>query len=129
MKENIVLGVALIPDKLIYRQPNFKIMKEHYISFSAETIRSLRNKFHNDNREKNITINHNGQNLSGVELIDSFLINESNKNTLPYEFKDLPIGTWMIKYKIVNELIWQMIQEKKLNGFSIEGFFDLVEVK
>lgn len=129
MKEKIIFGAVLIPEKLIYRQPNLKIPEEYYIKFSAETIRAIWVNFHKKNREKNISINHNGENISGVELVDSFLIDKDNRDSLSVEFKDLPIGTWMVKYKIMNEDVWRMIERKEVNGFSIEGIFDLVKIK
>lgn len=129
MKENIIFGAVLIPEKLIYRQPNLKIPEEHYVKFSAETIRAIWVNFHKENREKNVSINHNDENVSGVELVDSFLIDKDNRDSLSVEFKDLPIGTWMAKYRIVNEDVWRMIEQKELNGFSIEGIFDLVKIE
>ena len=40
---------------------------------------------------------------------------------LPLEFYHIPIGRWMAKYQIDNEEILKQVEEKYLNGFSIEA--------
>ncbi|GAA4768718.1 MULTISPECIES: XkdF-like putative serine protease domain-containing protein [Flavobacterium] len=127
MKENTIFGAVLIPNKLILRAPNLKIPEYHNIVFSAETIKSVRENFHRNNFEQNVNINHDGKNISGVEIMESFIISETNRNILPNELSDLPNGTWVAKYLITNKDIWQMVQDGKLNGFSIEGIFDFVK--
>ncbi len=123
MKKNIVFGPAMIPDTKIYRNPNNTIKEQHEVYFSAKTIAQLREKFHENNFEKNVTINHDGINLTGVVLTNSFLIDSNNRFDLHEEFSDLPDGTWMVEYVIENEEIWEKVKTKKLNGFSIEGLF------
>lgn len=116
-----VFGPALIPNKKIYRNPNKAINEPHYIFFSEETIAKLRRKFHENNYDNNVNINHDGIQVDDVMLTKSFIVDKDNKSQLPSEFSHLPIGTWMVEYQIDNEEIWKMVEEKKLNGFSIEG--------
>jgi len=123
MKKNRIFGVAMIPDKIIYRNPNALVNEPHYVYFTAETIAKARNSFHKNNCEENVNIEHSGILVEGVKLTKSFLISEDNKTQLPEEFLDMPIGTWMVEYDIENEEVWQLIKDKKLNGFSIEGIF------
>jgi hypothetical protein len=124
MMGNYVLGAAMIPDVKMLRPPNSKVDEHHFVYFSAETIAIARKKFHTNNREDCVNINHDGVQVTGVKLTKSFIINHENIHHLDKEFASLPIGTWMIEYLIENEDIWRKIQDKKLNGFSIEGIFD-----
>jgi len=129
MKENKILGALMIPEKKIYRNPNINITKPHYVCFSKETIEQLREKFHSNKFEKNVNLNHKGKNISTITLTKSFIINKNNITNLPNEFRELPIGTWMIEYLVKDEKIWKMIINKELNGFSIEGIFDYPKFK
>tara|TARA_R110002051_G_C8650085_1_gene487451 strand:+ start:121 stop:516 length:396 start_codon:yes stop_codon:yes gene_type:complete len=121
MKINLIFGPVLIPDKMVFRQANINIPEDHYIFFSKETIKELRDEFHEKKIENNITINHNGINVEGVFLTKSFIVNDNKREKLPKEFKNLPNGTWMAEYRIENKEIWKLNEENKLNGFSIEG--------
>jgi hypothetical protein len=121
MNKNRVFGPVMIPDKEIYRNANHLVNEPHNVVFPAATIAGFRERFHENNFDNNVNINHDGIQVTGVKLSKSFLIDQENKNSLPEEFKDLPIGTWMAEYEIENEEIWQLIQNKKLRGFSIEA--------
>lgn len=125
---NYVLGPALIPDKKILRAPNSKVDDYHYVFFSAETIMKIREKFHREKKDNNVNIEHNGELLNDIYLTKSFILDDTNILTIEDEFKDLPIGTWMVEYKVDNDKVWEMIQNKKLNGFSIEGTFNYEEI-
>ena len=127
MKKNRILGPVMIPDKIIYRNANSFVNEPHSIVFSSETIEKLRKKFHENNFDNNVNLNHDGIQVTGVTLSKSFLINDENRNDMLEEFKDLPNGTWMAEYEIENEEIWKMIQNEELRGFSIEAFLDYGE--
>ena len=121
--ENKILGPVLIPNKKIYRNKNKIIDVPHYVSFTVETISKLRTKFHRDRNDDKVNLNHDGVLIGGVKMIKSFLIDETNKNVLPKEFGNLPLGTWMVEYVVEDEDVWKKIKNKELNGFSIEGVF------
>ena len=126
--ENYILGPAIIPDKKILRAPNSKVDEYHYVIFSSETIKEIREKFHREKKDNNVNIEHKGKLLKDIFLTKSFILDNVNVQTIEDEFKDLPLGTWMIEYSVGNEEVWQMIQDKKLNGFSIEGTFNYEEI-
>jgi hypothetical protein len=119
----------MIPNKEIYKRPNKTVDEPHLVSFSKETIEQLRNDFHKNNLDNHVNINHDGILVSGVLMTDSFLINNKNRILLDEKFHDLPTGTWMVEYKIEDESIWQLVKNKELNGFSIEGMFEYGEEK
>ncbi|MBK7311939.1 MAG: hypothetical protein IPI93_14480 [Sphingobacteriaceae bacterium] len=120
---NYVFGPAMIPDKEIYRNPNKAVNEPHYVMFSTKTIEQLRTKFHANKFDNKVNINHDGIAVNEVIMTKSFLLNKNNRNSIPENFTHLPDGTWMIEYEIENDGIWSMIEEKKINGFSVEGVF------
>lgn len=73
-----ILAPVLIPNKKITRQANNIINETHQIYFSKETIKQIRNDFHKKKCENLININHNEE-LFGLILTKSFLINKTNK--------------------------------------------------
>ena len=124
MDKNRVFGAVMIPDKVIYRNANHLVNEPHNVVFPSETIEEFYKRFHENNFDDVVNINHDGIQVTGVKLSKSFLIDKDNKINLPEEFQYLPIGTWMAEYEIENEEIWQLIQNKKLRGFSIEAILD-----
>lgn len=122
MTKNYILAPILIPNKKISRNANNIINETHQVYFSEETIEKIKDKFHEKNHENKININHNEETF-GLTLTKSFLINNENKNELPNDFLNLPIGTWMMEYIVENNNVWKMIKEGKLNGLSLEGIF------
>lgn len=125
--ENRIFGPALIPNKLIYRNPNKSVSEPHYIRFTESIIEEIRIRFHRNNINNNVNINHDGIHIKGVSLSKSFIVTEENMHDLPLEFKNLPKGTWMVEYIVDNKDIWEMIKDKKLKGFSVEGLFGYSE--
>ena len=122
MPNNFILAPVLIPNKAIIRNANNIIDETHKIYFTEETIGLIRNDFHEKKCENLMSINHNEETF-GLTLTKSFIIDKENRKTLPKEFIELPIGTWMIEYCVENDFVWKMIKEGKLNGLSIEGIF------
>jgi hypothetical protein len=122
MNTNHILAPLIIPNKKITRNPNSSINEVHQIFFSIETIKIIRESFHKKNGKQFININHNGI-VTGVIITKSFIIEEGNIKSLPTEFLNLPIGTWMIECKVENNEVWKMINENQINGLSLEGIF------
>jgi hypothetical protein len=127
MKKNRILGVAMIPNMEIYRNPNEVVNEEHKVYFTADTIATLRQNFHLKEGSDSFSINHGDLLVKNVKLIKSFLINTENRNSIPLSFRHLPDGTWMIEYEINNEEILLKIKNGELTGFSVEGKFTLTD--
>lgn len=118
--KKIITGAAMVPDLPIYR-----VIDEFpcYVKFSAETIKQLAEKFMLEGRTLSVNIEHSIP-TNECLIIESYFI-DHERNIVPEEFKDLPDGTWMISMKIFNDDIWYVIKANGLNGFSIEGIFQL----
>ena len=114
-EKRIVTGPVLIPNKLIYREDEFGT--PFYINFSSEIIEKLRNKFHSKDLSKSTNVQHNGVPINSNYTIESYIISENLKDN---RF-DLPIGTWILSYKVEDDKVWNKIKSGKLKGFSIEA--------
>ena len=44
--EKYILGPVIIPNKKMLRAPNSKVDDYHYVFFSSETIKKIKDKFH-----------------------------------------------------------------------------------
>ena len=56
-------------------------------------------------------------------LVESWIIEGKNDKSKDYGF-DLPIGTWMVNYKIDNLKVWEdFVKTGLVKGFSAEGYF------
>jgi hypothetical protein len=119
-EKKILMGAALIPNKHIYRVNEKK--EEYYIYFSPDTIRKASELFLMRSNQNNATYEHKDK-LEGLSVVESWIIEDEQKdNSKLYGF-DLPKGTWMISMKVNNEEVWNDVKEGKVKGFSIEGYF------
>lgn len=119
-----IYGPVLIADKPIYRRSNGR---EYYIRFSAQTIKEIAEKALASGSFNNINIQHNGQFVDGVTLLQLFVIDREN-GIDPTPFKGIADGSLMAEFHITNPEIWKEIEDGKLNGFSVECLADLVQI-
>jgi hypothetical protein len=124
--EHLITGCLMKADTPIYRNDNGY---EYYIVFSKETIKTMAQKMLADSTFKNIDLQHNGELLPCDSLIlTEVYIKDSNKGIDP-NFVDIPDGSLMTTFKVVDESIWQeCVEGEYLNGFSLEGFFDTKQI-
>lgn len=118
--KRIITGAAMVPELPIYRVIDGF---ECYVKFSADTIKQLAEKFMLEGRTLSVNIEHCLPTNECV-ITETYFINHE-RNIVPEEFKDLPDGTWMISMKVNDDAIWDAIKTNGLNGFSIEGIFQL----
>ena len=118
--EQIILGPALVPEKLIYRS-NINGEGEGYVKFSEETVRQTAYLFLKNNKNNEVTIQHNEE-AKSIYLMESWVIEDIDKDKAGvYGYTDLPTGTWMMSYKVDDDDLWNDIKDGNINGFSIEG--------
>jgi hypothetical protein len=119
-EKRILMGAALVPNKQIYRR-NAK-NEEYYIYFSSDTIRKASELFLMRSNQNNATYEHEKK-LTGLSVVESWIIEDEEKDKSKLYGFDLPKGTWMISMKVNNEEVWKDVKEGKVKGFSIEGYF------
>lgn len=117
--KRILLGAALIPDKAILR---VKEGKEFHIFFSKDTVRKGSELFLKKGNQKESTLEHETK-LSGITVVESWIVEDVEKDKSAFYGLSVPVGTWMVSMKVDNEEIYQKAKDGVIKGFSIEGFF------
>lgn len=116
----VLMGAALIPNKPILRRMG---EEEFYIMFSKDTIRRASELYFIRNRQQNATVEHEGA-VDGLTTVESWIVEDSEKDKSKLFNFDVPIGTWMVSMKVDNEDVWtKLVKTGEVKGFSIEGFF------
>ena len=118
-EKRIVMGAALIPNKKIYRRDKDK---EFEIYFTDETVRRASELVFMRNQHQNATLEH-AVKLSGMAIVESWIIEDDEKDKSKVYGFDLPKGTWMITMKVMDDNIWEKVKNGDVKGFSIEGYF------
>ena len=114
------MGPALIPNKKIYRRSG---EEEYYIFFSDDTVRKAAELFLSKGKQNNSTLEHEIE-LNGMSVVESWIIEDKEKDKSNLYGFDLPLGTWMVSMKVNNDEVWSSyVKTGKVKGFSIEGHF------
>ena len=124
--KHIISGVVCLADTPIYRY-NEKY-GEYYVVFSKETIQKMVEKFAKMDLFKSVNLQHDDTKfVDGIYMFESYIINKE-RGINPVEFSDIPDGSWIASYKVENDELWdEIINGNKLNGFSLQGLFELEE--
>jgi hypothetical protein len=78
--------------------------------------------FFKNGNQSNATYEHKDA-VKGMTVVESWLIEDSEKDKSTLYGFNLPKGTWMISMKVDNDEVWQDVKAGKIKGFSIEGYF------
>lgn len=126
--KRIISGPLMIADKLIYRS-NDKL-GEHYVKFSAETIKDIAIKYAKKGYQSNVNLMHEPDlKVDGVVMFESFLV-DKERGIMPMQgFEDVANGSWFGSFYVENNEVWQFIKEGKIKGFSVEGIFEYEPTK
>ena len=119
-EKKILLGALLIPNKPIYRKNG---EDEYYIYFSKDTVRKASQIYLQKGNQNNSTLEHQ-HTIQGLTLVESWIVEDSEKDKSRLYGMDVPVGTWMGAVKVNNDQIWEeFVKTGKVKGFSIEGYF------
>jgi len=119
-EKRLLMGALLIPKKPIYRRNG---EDEYYVFFSADTVLKASQMYLQNGNQSNSTLEHDGK-LSGLTLVESWIVEDKAKDKTALYDLDVPVGTWMGSVKVDNDEVWNdYILTKKCKGFSIEGYF------
>ncbi len=121
-KKQILTGVVLRPDQLIYRNDP---RGEYYIRFSAEQIEKIAQKMMRTGIALQNTTHQHQNPLEGNYLTELWIVeNPQHDKSQALGFADLPKGTLMCSYKIADKHYWDtQVMTGNVRGFSLEGFF------
>jgi hypothetical protein len=124
-EKRIVIGPAMVPDLKIFRKD--KKGNPYYVTFKADTIRMIADKYMRNKYIDNNDTEHNGKAADDVYVYESWIKEDEEDKSNKYGFGDLPVGTWFVSMKVRNDEVWKRIKSKELNGFSVSGFFEEIE--
>lgn len=121
--KQILTGVVLRPDQLIYRKDSK--LGEYYIKFSTEQIEKIAQKMMRTGLALQNTTHQHQAPLKGNYLSELWIIEDPEKDkSRALGFSSLPKGTLMCSYKIADKHYWDTeIMTGNVKGFSLEGFF------
>lgn len=119
-EKRILMGAALIPNKPIYRRNEDN---EYYIYFSRDTVRKASELFFIKGNYNKSTLEHQVP-LEGLVAVESWIVEDKDKDKSSHYGMDVPLGTWMLSMKVLNDDVWNnYVKTGKVKGFSIEGYF------
>lgn len=117
--KRILVGLALVPNKKIYRNVNGK---EFNVFFSEQTIEKTNELFMRNLNLNSITSQHETK-VSGVSVIESWIVeDEKNDKSNLYNLNAVK-GSWAVKMKVYNDEEWNKVKLGEYKGFSIEGIY------
>lgn len=126
--EQIITGLAMVADLPIYRRDPDGT--EFYVYFDAQTIKEIAQRFFRKGYVYNFNLNHNAkEKTSGVYIFESWLTDKAKGKNPMQQFKDIADGSWFISLKVEDAQLWENIKKGEFNGFSVEGFFNMEELK
>jgi len=119
-EKKILLGAALVPNKMIFRKRGDD---EVQVYFSKDTIRRVSELFLTKGNQNETTLEHEVK-LHGLSVVESWIVEDSEKDKSAIYNMSLPVGSWVVAMKVYNEQVWNdFVKTGKVKGFSIEGYF------
>lgn len=118
--KRILLGAALIPNKMIYRRSG---EYEYHVFFSKATIKRASELYLMRGNQSNATLEHE-EFINGVHLVESWIVEDPVHDKSRKYGMDVPVGSWVVAMKVESDEIWNSyVKTGKVRGFSIEGYF------
>lgn len=121
-EQRLVVGPAMIPDKMIIRR-NEITGEIYYVYFTAETIKKLQQKFMIQKLLDKTNVEHGRKFLNDVDVVESWIVDNREKDKQQVFGMDYPEGTWMVTMKVTDDDTWNKVKDGKLKGFSVQGYF------
>lgn len=120
-EKKILMGPLLIPNKPIFR--NSDDQDDYYIYFSKDTVEKASQLYLRNGNQNNSTLEHK-HDLSGLSLVESWIVEDTEMDKSKKYGFNVPVGTWMGSVKVNNDEVWnEYVKTGKVKGFSIEGYF------
>ena len=128
-KKRKVCGLALIPNTPVFRIDDLT-GEEYYGFFSAETIEKIVEKFHAENNNNHLNLNHNDNAFVDAILVEDFIV-DSQERVEDLKKKGITheniMGAWSTTYKIKSEEVFNSILNGGSKvGFSVECYLDKI---
>jgi len=119
--KQIVVGPLMIPEKLIFRVDDDNT--PYYVFFSKDTIKAIAEKMMKNKLLDKINIEHSQDDEVQGHMLESWIVEDRDKDKQQVYGMDYPEGSWLGAYKVEDPGVWQMVKDGILKAFSIEGYF------
>lgn len=117
--KRLLLGPILIPNKPILRRDDDG--NEFYAYLTAQTVERSAHLYQHQGLQNKSTLEHQVK-IDGVTLVETWLVDDPEKDKTRAYMDALPKGTWAGVMKVENEQIWsEYVKTGRVHGFSIEG--------
>ena len=100
----------------------------YYIVFNKDTAKVLCQRLMKDGMQQNISLQHNGKLIDGIQLQEVF-IKDSSLGISPVGFEEAADGSLMGVYHITDDALWNDCIEGKFKGISIESLLGIEDFK
>lgn len=118
-EQYLLVGPALIPELPIVRMREDKKVN---VFFSKETVRESSQLYFKNKYQDQITEQHKFG-VQGVVVVESWIVEDEEKDKSRFYGLEVPIGTWMVAMKCYDKSIYERAKKGEFKGFSIEAFF------
>jgi hypothetical protein len=128
-EKKMLYSPLMVPGILIPRLDE-NTGERYFVRFTKETIEKIQQKFMIEQRLRKTNYEHTNHKFNDIIMVESWLVSgDSDKAySLGYSKEDIPVGTWMVGYKILDtpegDTLWNdYIKTGKVRGLSAEGEF------
>lgn len=129
-KKQIVAGFSILPNVPVYRVSPEGFEYNGY--FSAETIRKIVEKYHEEMLSNKVNLEHDSKKYIDAFLVEDYIVDSEFKvQDLAAKGLTHPnaLGAWYTAFKIKDKEVFDAIASSGVGtGFSVEAFLDTVLV-
>lgn len=126
-EKRIVTGVIMRCNHPIYRIGISGF--EYYITFDKATIEKMAEKWLKEGLQGNVNLQHNPDAYVDGVLLKEVYFKDVERGINPMGFEDIEDGSLFGTYHILNDAVWESVKNGEFKGFSLEGYFNTVELE
>ena len=126
-EQRVVTGVIMRCNHPIYRIGISGM--EYYIMFDKPTIELMAEKWLKEGLQNNVNLQHNPDAYVDGVLLKEVYFKDIERGINPIGFEDIEDGSLFGTYHITNDEVWESIKSGEFKGYSLEGYFNTVEVE
>lgn len=124
-EQHMICGPVVRVDYPILRKDR-KTGELYNLIFTKDTAKEMLQRFLRDGYQNDITVEHNGVQVNGIEPREFFIKDIAN-GISPKGFEDIADGSVFAKYHISNPELWQAVKAGTFKGFSLEAMMNTKE--
>lgn len=118
-EKRVIVGLALVPDKKIYRRNGDK---EFNIIFNKDTVKQASHLYLKRLKVNNTTLEHKTT-TDGVSVVESWIVEDAKNDKSNLYGLNAVEGAWVVVMKVDNDDVWKDVKDGTYLGLSIEGIF------